>query len=298
MIAINLILTALCATGAEAFRTLTPEEARIIVDKGTEYPFSGIYYNHYEPGVYLCKRCNAPLYRSEDKFDAGCGWPSFDDELPGAVRRAPDADGRRTEILCARCDAHLGHVFLGEGMTPRNTRHCVNSISLQFQPAERTATARAVFAGGCFWGVEYFFQKAPGVVATRAGYIGGRVESPSYEQVCRGDTGHAEAIEIEYNPETTDFEALARLFFEIHDPTQVNRQGPDLGEQYRSAIFYLDEAQKSVAEALIRKLRENGLDVATQLVPATVFWPAEDYHQQYYSKRNGKPYCHIHVKRF
>ena len=296
------VLIALNACGDTAMNPLTPEEERVIVRKGTELPFTGKYHNHFIAGVYHCRRCDAPLYRSEAKFDAGCGWPSFDDEIPGAVRRQPDADGMRTEILCAACGGHLGHVFLGEGFTPKNTRHCVNSISMTFKPAATANTAKktekAVFAGGCFWGVEFYFQNAPGVVTTRVGYTGGHIDNPTYEQVCRGDTGHVEALEVEFDPSVTTYETLARLFFEIHDPTQVNRQGPDKGYQYRSAVFCQNEEQKNTTLRLIEELKAKGFAVATTVEPARPFWPAEDYHQKYYSKKNGRPYCHAYQKRF
>jgi len=281
------------------FNQLSPEEERVIVHKGTEAPFSGKYYKHDERGTYTCRRCNALLYRSQDKFDAQCGWPSFDDEIPGAVKRVPDADGRRTEIVCAICGAHLGHVFLGEGFTAKNTRHCVNSISLGFLPEKATTIAHtAYFAGGCFWGVEYYFRQAEGVLSTRVGYMGGTKEKPTYHDVCRGNTGHAEALEVIFDPAKTDYETLARLFFEIHDPTQVDRQGPDIGGQYRSAIFYVDKQQKQTAEKLAGILQAKGLKVATQIVPATTFWEAEDYHQDYYAKTGKQPYCHARIQRF
>jgi peptide methionine sulfoxide reductase msrA/msrB len=279
---------------------LTPEEEYVIVHKGTERPFTGKYNNFFEQGTYICKRCNAPLYRSDDKFKSECGWPSFDDEIPGAVRRIPDPDGMRTEIICAKCGAHLGHVFTGEGLTPKNTRFCVNSVSLDFVPpkSEMARNDTAIFAGGCFWGVEYYMQKVPGVISTEVGYTGGHLEHPTYEDVCSHTTGYAEAVRIVFDPEKTQYEDIARLFFEIHDPTQVDRQGPDIGDQYRSSIFYLREDQRITAEKLVDILKGKGYKVVTRIVPATKFWRAEEYHQQYYAKENGTPYCHVYVKRF
>ena len=281
-----------------AYNDLTPEERRVIIDKGTEMPFTGEYYDHHEDGTYTCKRCGAPLFSSDAKFDSGTGWPSFDDAIPGAVAQVPDADGMRKEIVCAQCGAHLGHVFHGEGFTEKNTRHFVNSISLDFQPDGAGTTQTAVFAGGCFWGVEYHFANAEGVLSTRVGYTGGHTDNPTYKEVCRGDTGHAEAIEVTFDPTQTSYEELARLFFEIHDPTQVDRQGPDIGDQYRSAVFYADEEQKAIAESLIEILESKGYKVATQLEPAGEFWEAEDYHQDYYENKASQPYCHIYTKRF
>lgn len=283
------------------YNKLTPEEQRVILHKGTEAPFTGKYDIFKEKGTYTCKQCGAPLYRSADKFDSGCGWPSFDDEIPGTVKRIPDADGIRTEIVCANCGAHLGHVFLGEGFTSKNTRHCVNSISMNFIPADEKASVKtetAYFAGGCFWGVEYYFQKEKGVISTQVGYMGGHVKNPTYEEVCTGKTGHAETMEVVFDPSQTDYETLARLFFEIHDPTQVNRQGPDIGYQYRSAIFYVDDSQKKIAEKLIKILKDKGYKVATEVTKADTFWKAENYHQSYYQKNGHEPYCHGYTKRF
>jgi peptide methionine sulfoxide reductase msrA/msrB len=282
-------------TDSPRFNTLSPEEEYVILRKGTERPFTGKWLSNKAEGTYVCRRCNAPLYRSTDKFESHCGWPSFDDEIAGAVKHVPDADGRRTEIVCSNCGGHLGHVFEGEGFTEKNTRHCVNSISMDFVPAEKEAkTQTAIFASGCFWGTEYFLQKADGVLSTEAGYIGGTKENPTYEEVCTGRTGHAEAVRVKFDPSKTDYRTLARLFFETHDPTQVDRQGPDIGTQYRSGIFYLDEEQKQVAEELVGKLRAKGLRVATEITAATTFWVAENYHQDYYSKKAGTPYCHVY----
>jgi len=279
-------------------RDLTPEETRVIVRKGTERPFSGKYNNHFAKGAYACRRCGAALFRSEHKFRSRCGWPSFDDCIEGAVRRTRDADGRRTEIACVKCGGHLGHVFEGEGHTSKNTRHCVNSVSLDFVPASEAKLRRAVFAGGCFWGVEHLLKRVAGVVATTVGYTGGRTEKPTYLQVSSHATGHAEAVEVLFDASQTTFRELAKAFFELHDPTQVSRQGPDVGRQYRSEIFYLDEDQKRVAEELIAELKAKGCKVATRVSEAGRFWPAEEYHQDYYSKAGKAPYCHRRVRRF
>ena len=283
---------------AMKYNELTPEEENVILYKATERPFTGKYLNNKEKGIYTCKRCDAELYRSSDKFESDCGWPSFDDEIDGAVRQIPDADGRRVEIVCAACGAHLGHVFKGEGFTAKNTRHCVNSISMNFVPEKTKTTEVAYFASGCFWGTEYHFMKAPGVSATTVGYMGGHTTNPTYKEVCTGTTGHAETTEVIFDSNKTSYENLVKLFFETHDFTQVGGQGPDIGDQYRSVIFYTSPEQKAVAEKYFKILTEKGYKVATKLQPADEFWKAEDYHQEYYDKKNGTPYCHIYKKIF
>jgi len=239
----------------------------------------------------VCKNCGLPLYRSQDKFHSGCGWPSFDDEVPGAVLRQPDKDGVRTELVCGYCGAHLGHVFTGEGFTEKDTRHCVNSVSLKFLPkGQKPEKEQIFFAAGCFWGVEHLFKQCEGVLDTQVGFMGGHTDHPTYEEVCTGTTGHAETVRVVYDTKV-DVENLIKYFFEIHDFTQVNRQGPDWGEQYRSVIFYTSEEQKQKAEK-IKALLSQKYKVATSIEKASTFWPAEDYHQDYYDKTGKTPYCH------
>ena len=282
------------------YNDLTKAEANVILKKGTERPFTGKFENFNGKGTYVCKQCGAALYYSDSKFDAKCGWPSFDDAIPGAVISQPDIDGLRTEILCANCGAHLGHVFTGEGFTPKDTRYCVNSISMDFVPAhvEAGRYGTAIFAGGCFWGVEYFMQKEPGVISVTSGYTGGWVKNPTYQEVCTGKTGHAEAVKIIYDPNKTSYEKLLRLFLDIHDPTQADGQGPDIGNQYRSEIFYLNDSQKAVAEKDLKILQDKGYKTVTAVTKASEFYTAEDYHQDYYFKNGKLPYCHHFTQRF
>lgn len=262
---------------------------KVLLEGATEPPHRGVYDQHFERGVYLCRQCGLPLYRSGDKFHCGCGWPAFDAALPKAVESRPDPDGRRTEIVCSNCGGHLGHAFVGEELTPKNLRHCVNSLSLYF-----VSTEQACFAGGCFWGTEAFFSDLDGVLVATSGYTGGHIPHPTYREVCGGTTGHAEAVLIDCDPQKTDYQGLVRTFLEIHDPTQLNRQGPDFGTQYRSAVFYFDEDQKTIAREAIDYLRSKGIDAVTEVVPASIFYPAEDYHQKYFQKHpeKGSASCH------
>jgi peptide methionine sulfoxide reductase msrA/msrB len=280
----------------ELLAKLNVLESHIILQKGTERAFTGKYTDTTDEGTYYCRQCDTPLYYSEDKFHSNCGWPSFDDELPEAVRKFPDPDGMRTEIVCATCEGHLGHVFVGEGYTDKDIRHCVNSISLVFKPGP--PVAKAVFAGGCFWGVEYLFEKLEGVHAAISGYTGGHTENPTYRQVLTHTTGHLEAVEVRYDPRIISYEQLAKYFFEIHDPTQSDGQGPDIGNQYLSAIYYRNRVEYDTAIDLIGILEGNGMDIATKILPAAVFWPAEEYHQDYYELKGTLPYCHAWTKRF
>lgn len=279
--------------------SLTPNARQIICNKDTEHPFTAQGFEPNQTGSFLCRRCGRALFRAESHFASGCGWPSFDESVEGNVLEAPDADGVRTEILCARCNAHLGHVFTGEHYTPNNRRHCVNSASIDFVPNEDVLdTEEAIVAGGCFWGVDYYLRQLSGVFKVEVGYSGGHLDNPTYQDVCNGHTGHYEAVRVVYDPSIISYDAILTRFFEIHDPTQRSGQGPDLGHQYQSVVFYYNQAQLDTAQKLINRLTEQGFDVATQLLPVAPFWPAETSHQNYYDKHHKAPYCHKPVKRF
>lgn len=279
---------------------LSTFEKHVLIDKGTERAFSGEYVTTKEDGIYRCKVCGTPLYKSSDKFDSHCGWPSFDDAIPGAIREVPDKDGFRTEIVCANCGAHMGHVFRGENYTPKNTRHCVNSVSIVFdkKKADKEIEKKAYFAGGCFWGVEYYMEQIPGVKEVISGFMGGHVKDPGYYDVVKGNTGHLEAVEVRYDPAEVSYETLAKTFFEIHDPTQADGQGPDIGSQYLSAVFVNNDTERQVAAGLIGQLKSKGYPVVTKILDAASFYPAETYHQDFYQKKGKMPYCHRRIKRF
>ncbi len=284
-------------TDAEWQKILTPEQFRIMRQKDTEPAFSvkcplppkgG-------SGIYQCAGCATDLFEYDSKFESGTGWPSFwqpVSELNIRLVLDNSFDMRRTEVLCARCDAHLGHVF-DDGPFPTGKRYCINALALKLVTAN---TQKATFAAGCFWGVEAAFAGLKGVIETRVGYTGGRFKNPTYEDVCSNKTGHAEAVEIMYDPDKISYSKLLDVFWNIHDPTTPNRQGPDLGSQYRSAIFYHNAEQKKEAQDSKKRLELSGKfkqPIVTEITAAGEFYSAEDYHQKYFKKHGIKPTCHL-----
>jgi peptide methionine sulfoxide reductase msrA/msrB len=284
---------------------LDPEAYRLTQQVGTEPPFCGTLLDNHKEGVYTCVVCGLPLFASRNKFNSGTGWPSFDREFdPAHVARHLDTTlgMTRTEIACARCGAHLGHVF-DDGPKPTGERHCLNSVSLKFvengQPlppeSQPVKTETAYFAGGCFWGVQHYFTRGPGVLEATSGYAQGHVDQVTYKQICGGETGHAETVKVVFDPKRITYRRLLEAFFTMHDPTQLNRQGPDWGEQYRSGIWTTGDEQKSEAEAFVREQdaskRFGTRKIVTQVEPLRKFWPAEEYHQEYLAK-NGAV-CHV-----
>ena len=269
------------------FSDLTPEEKHIIKNKGTEAPFTGEYNEHFEAGIFICRACENPLYESNTKFNSGCGWPSFDDEIEGAITRYEDLSGGRirTEICCAKCDGHLGHVFEGEQISVKDSRHCVNSLSIRFKPYAQLQ--KATFGAGCFWSVEKLFKEIKGVYLASVGYMGGDTDKPTYKEVCSGTSNHAEVVDIYFNAEEVSYNTLLDLFWRNHNPTTLNRQGPDNGTQYRSVIFYHNEQQKMETEQSKKQQQQHfNNKIVTQIVPASTFYRAEEYHQNYLNKNN------------
>jgi len=278
----------------EAWRAqLSAEQYRIAREEATERSFCGIFHDNHKDGLYSCVCCGLPLYRSDAKFESGTGWPSFFQPVAN-VNIGSTVDRSfgmtRTEIHCVRCDSHLGHVF-EDGPAPTGMRHCINSASLIFlETGVKPVREKVVLGAGCFWGVEATFAAVKGVTNTRVGYSGGVKKNPTYEDVCSHTTGHAEVVEVEYDPAQISFDKLLDVFWENHDPTTGHRQGPDVGSQYRSAIFFTTPGQEATARASAARLQESGKlsrPITTEILLATPFYAAEDYHQKYYAKHGG-----------
>lgn len=287
-------------TNDEWKEILSPEQYYILREKGTEKPFTGKLLMVEDKGVYRCSGCGNPLFSSDSKFDSHCGWPSFDREIKaGTIKTEVDSSFSmvRTEIMCAKCGGHLGHVF-NDGPTKTGLRYCVNSVSMEFLPEKASVTSSYVdtvtFGGGCFWCTEAIFQRVNGVISVESGYSGGSKPHPTYQDVCSGTSNHAEVIQVVYDKREIKLLDLFEIFFAVHDPTTLNKQGNDVGTQYRSVIFYRNEDQLSNAQCAIKSISLSfDAPIVTKLEPFDAFYKAENYHQDYYKQNGNQPYCKL-----
>jgi peptide methionine sulfoxide reductase msrA/msrB len=275
---------------------LTPDQFRITRLKGTERPFSGELCSAFGPGRYSCVCCGNLLFDSGEKFESNSGWPSFTQPIAeNAIAYHQDtAYGMvRIETLCSVCDAHLGHVF-PDGPAPSGLRYCMNSEALVKQEEETSGSKEAsiVLGGGCFWCTEAVFQEVEGVTKVESGYSNGAQPSPTYEQVCTGKTGHAEVVKVTYDPSVISLEDILEIHLTTHNPTTLNRQGADVGTQYRSAIFYNNEQEKTIIDKVVADVKQSFDDpIVTDIQPLDTFYKAEGYHQNYYRNNPGNGYC-------
>jgi peptide methionine sulfoxide reductase msrA/msrB len=295
-------------------KTLTPIQYQCTQENGTETPFKNTYWNNHEDGIYVDVVSGEPLFSSIDKYDSGSGWPSFDRPLNVKniiTKNDFELGMKRVEVRSTKANSHLGHVF-DDGPKTTGQRFCINSASLKFIPLDKLKTEGlgeylfsfnekkhwkiATLAGGCFWGMEELLRKMHGVIETHVGYSGGKIPNASYEIVKTGTTGHAESVQILFDPKVITYEAILLEFFRMHDPTTKNQQGNDVGSQYRSAIFYADNEQKEIAHKVIARVEKSHAyksPVVTELVPFEHFYLGEVFHQKYLQKKPDGYTCHF-----